>query len=848
MSVLRQMTRRDESDSTRVCGVRVPMKQDVKKESLSSLCKRLRSYDMLLRNPHEANKTYLSRLEKIASCIFSWKKKSTKEDSTVDHVLKAVCGRRQVKVYQAILSFNSETIRLQREKHGCKSRKERHRQLEDSWSKRVDQFLSSIRQSVVEESYVKEKCVVPTSSAVSLNATTCKLDDTEFDVYADFDVKSVFEKYEIANITFRYWTASKEPSTMRDRRDLLLELHSCIRNDSKESKKTKRVKTLTQKRFRDLRQRILDFEIDTFVSVERHVGDKKVLPPRENRYELLENLTREQVKSKYSIVDHPKHLWSKIFASGMSVTGVGANNTFACDQALLQAEKHRIKTQVLTGNLEKHREKMKKTPCDDVWRVDMPVNTDSVPVLSIEVHGTDKPIEGHSLKNNTDTEMKVSITKLNLDCGVCLCRGAGRGYKNQKEEIHARLELLSASKSSELRLRLPPKSEMSITTVSLYKSYETLETVITFKCNKELKHVRTSYDGVYKKTESEKYKDEKGHVESFLTDSKNVETFLEAVKEKNNSKTLKFLKHASKAKIGSILRGVTGMTRPVSEQECGADKKLDLQKLLQDRYGVPLYSSLGSKIFWKYLRIFRFVSEDDLPEWREALGSECPRMGVEDTGVRSMCTVLDIYNGCVWSLGVGFPIDFERNISMKLDNLQSMIDLETSTQEQEKLRKIQFKTRERGKRKRRAFHRTASDILTKLFSVLIRPPFETSKMMRRRGRISARVTRRMKCISHYKFKETLERFASQRDMEIFVSSEVYSTKLCGSCTFLHKAIGGNKMFRCPHCKTCEHRGKYLASISLSVSRFDVQRRNILSSYTQMVEHVERFFCVGSTKS
>ena len=183
MSVLRQMTRRDESDSTRVCGVREAVKQASMKKSLASLCKRLRSYDMLLRNPHEANKTYLSRLEKIASCIFSWKKKSTKEDSTVDRVLKAVCGRRQDKVYREILAFNAETARLQREKHKCKSRKERHRQLEDSWSKRVDQFLSSIRQSVVEESYVKEKCVVPTSSAVSLNATTCKLDDTEFDVY-----------------------------------------------------------------------------------------------------------------------------------------------------------------------------------------------------------------------------------------------------------------------------------------------------------------------------------------------------------------------------------------------------------------------------------------------------------------------------------------------------------------------------------------------------------------------------------------------------------------------------------------------------------------------------------------
>ena len=232
---------------------------------------------------------------------------------------------------------------------------------------------------------------------------------------------------------------------------------------------------------------------------------------------------------------------------------------------------------------------------------------------------------------------------------------------------------------------------------------------------------------------------------------------------------------------------------------------VDPKRVLLDRNGNPLYLSLGSKVSWKFLRIFRFVSDEDLPSWRESLGSECPRIGIEDTGVRCMSTVLDVVNGCIWSIGIGFDVDYERKISLKLDSLRSMLDVARTNQEKSKLREMHLKTRARGLRKRRAVHRTAADILTKLFSVLVRPPFETSRMVRRRGRISARITRRMQSVAHFKFTQTLKRFASQRGTRTFVSSEVYSTKICGSCGYLHRGIGGSKIFECPHCKTCEHR-------------------------------------------
>lgn len=59
-------------------------------------------------------------------------------------------------------------------------------------------------------------------------------------------------------------------------------------------------------------------------------------------------------------------------------------------------------------------------------------------------------------------------------------------------------------------------------------------------------------------------------------------------------KILEFLKTASKDKVRSLLHGVTGMTRPVSVKECGAGSSLHSDTALVDRYGVPLYLSIGN--------------------------------------------------------------------------------------------------------------------------------------------------------------------------------------------------------------------------------------------------------------
>lgn len=102
-------------------------------------------------------------------------------------------------------------------------------------------------------------------------------------------------------------------------------------------------------------------------------------------------------------------------------------------------------------------------------------------------------------------------------------------------------------------------------------------------------------------------------------------------------------------------------------------------------------------------------------------------------------------------------------------------------------------------------HKKLSNWLLTNYQVILLPKFETSKMIRRgQRRIRSKTARAMVTWSHYKFQQRLLSKAREYpNCRVYIVTEEYTSKTCGSCGHLHQKLGGNKKFKCPNarCKT-----------------------------------------------
>ncbi|MDH6107093.1 transposase, partial [Anabaenopsis tanganyikae CS-531] len=59
--------------------------------------------------------------------------------------------------------------------------------------------------------------------------------------------------------------------------------------------------------------------------------------------------------------------------------------------------------------------------------------------------------------------------------------------------------------------------------------------------------------------------------------------------------------------------------------------------------------------------------------------------------------------------------------------------------------------------------------------------------------------RQMLTLSHYKFERHLKQAAQRKGVIVVLCNESYTSKTCGNCGHVHYKLGGNKVFKCPHC-------------------------------------------------
>lgn len=91
--------------------------------------------------------------------------------------------------------------------------------------------------------------------------------------------------------------------------------------------------------------------------------------------------------------------------------------------------------------------------------------------------------------------------------------------------------------------------------------------------------------------------------------------------------------------------------------------------------------------------------------------------------------------------------------------------------------------------------------LTKNFSTIIIPAFETSNMVKKGKSILKKKTKsEMLGLCHYKFLTKLKFKCKEQQRKLVICEESYTSKTCSNCGILHHKLGGNKTFKCPHCK------------------------------------------------
>jgi putative transposase len=103
-----------------------------------------------------------------------------------------------------------------------------------------------------------------------------------------------------------------------------------------------------------------------------------------------------------------------------------------------------------------------------------------------------------------------------------------------------------------------------------------------------------------------------------------------------------------------------------------------------------------------------------------------------------------------------------------------------------KIRRIQNMIKE--------IHYKTANYLTKSYSKIILPPFETQKMV---SKLGSKTARSMCTFSHYKFKKILNDKCKERNVDLVSIDESYTSQTCTRCGTLQKPIG--REYNCKEC-------------------------------------------------
>ncbi|WP_293114293.1 transposase [Moorena sp. SIO4G3] len=168
-----------------------------------------------------------------------------------------------------------------------------------------------------------------------------------------------------------------------------------------------------------------------------------------------------------------------------------------------------------------------------------------------------------------------------------------------------------------------------------------------------------------------------------------------------------------------------------------------------------------------------------------------------DPGVRTFLTGFD--GQSFFEIGVG-DIGKITRLCQHLDRLMSKIGKSKSKRQRQKMRKAAARSRKRIRNLIDECHRQAASWLSKNYSYILLPTFETSKMTKKKKRkIRSKTARQMLSWSHYRFKQVLKNKAELSGCQVIDVTEEFTSKTCTRCGHIHPKLGGNKLFKCPEC-------------------------------------------------
>lgn len=168
-----------------------------------------------------------------------------------------------------------------------------------------------------------------------------------------------------------------------------------------------------------------------------------------------------------------------------------------------------------------------------------------------------------------------------------------------------------------------------------------------------------------------------------------------------------------------------------------------------------------------------------------------------DPGVRTFETLYSP-DGLVGKLGDKLNIRI-RLLQEREDRLYSLKSKATGRTKYNMNKRIE-KIKDKIKEIVRDQHWKISSFLCKNFENIIIPQFGVKEMSKKEGRtIGKKTTREMLSLSHGSFLEKLKYKCSEKQRNLYIVTEEYTTKTCGGCGRLNN-VGSSKTYKCAKCK------------------------------------------------
>ncbi|EKD07725.1 putative transposase [Arthrospira platensis C1] len=168
-----------------------------------------------------------------------------------------------------------------------------------------------------------------------------------------------------------------------------------------------------------------------------------------------------------------------------------------------------------------------------------------------------------------------------------------------------------------------------------------------------------------------------------------------------------------------------------------------------------------------------------------------------DPGVRTFMTGFD--GSKFLEFGSG-DIGRITRLCQHLDDLMSRIASCPSKKRRRRMRRAAQRMRIKIRNLIDEAHKQIAHYLTRNYSLIFLPTFETSDMVAKAKRkIRSKTARAMLTWAHYRFKLTLRHQGEITGTTVVDVTEEYTSKTCTHCGHVHSQLGGSKVFRCPEC-------------------------------------------------